>query len=216
MKITVFKYGEALYPEARLFADRPGEQKIAMSFCFYLIETADKTILVDTGCDGREKYGFYAYKHPVELLAEYGLQPEDITDVILTHCHFDHVEGISFFRDSVIHVQKNEYDLRGAAYIGTPEKLVLFEDEDLVTDGVRVCRYGGHTTDSCVVFAGDYLLCGDEAYYIRNFRDKIRIGNCANPELAQAFVETYCDSPYKTLLFHDSSILPGKVGFLHV
>ena len=144
MKIIVFKYGEALYPEYRLFADRSGDQKIPMAFCFYLIQTEGKNILVDTGCAGQEKYGFYAYKHPVELLAEYGLKPEDITDVILTHCHFDHVEGISFFRDAVIHVQKNEYDLRGAAYIGMPEKLVLFEEEDTVAEGVRVCRYGGH------------------------------------------------------------------------
>lgn len=216
MKITVFKYGEALYPEYRLFADKSGNQKIPMAFCFYLIETDGKTILVDTGCDGRERYGFYAYKHPVDLLAEYGLQPTDITDVILTHCHFDHVEAISFFRSAVIHVQKNEYELRGAPYIGMPEKLSVFDEDKQVADHVKICRYGGHTTDSCIVFAGDYLLCGDEAYYIRNFRDRIRIGNCASEERAQAFVEAYCDGPYKTLLFHDSSILPGKVGFQQV
>ena len=215
MKITVFKYGESLYNETNLFADRPGGKKIPMSFCFYLIETEGKHILVDAGCDGRERYGFYAYKAPVELLAEYGLQPKDITDVIVTHSHFDHVEGITAFQNAVIYVQNNEY-ARGKEYIGTPEKLALFEESAQVAENVRVEKYGGHTPDSCVVFAGQYLLCGDEAYYMRNLQDKVRIGNCASKERAQMFVEKYSDGSVIPLLFHDSGILPGSVGFQRV
>ena len=49
MKTVCFKYGEALYPECRIFADREGDGKIPMSFCFYFIEEGNKKILVDTG-----------------------------------------------------------------------------------------------------------------------------------------------------------------------
>lgn len=34
MKIVCFKYGEALYPEERIFIDRPGDNKIPMAFFF--------------------------------------------------------------------------------------------------------------------------------------------------------------------------------------
>lgn len=215
MKITVFKYGESLYNETNLFADRPGGKKIAMSFCFYLIETGEKKILVDVGCDGRERYGFYVYKAPVELVREYGIAPEEITDIIVTHSHFDHVEAIGSYQNAVLHIQKNEYE-RGYAYIGPWENADVFEDAATVAENVRVEKYAGHTPDSCIVFAGNYLLCGDEAYYMRNLRDKVRIGNCASKERAQRFVEYYSQGRYIPLLFHDSDILPGTVGFQQV
>lgn len=212
MKIVCFKYGEALYPEARLFADRHGNHKIPLSFCFYLIERENRKILVDTGCEGERCFGMYVFQKPLSLLKEYGLVPEDITDVIITHAHYDHIDGVSNYRHANIYIQELEYQEK-KELLDEFNNCIIFKDRVEVCNGILVERIGGHTEGSCVVFAGEYLLCGDDAYYLRNLQDKVRIGICYNKEIAQAFVEKYSESTYKPLFFHDSSIMPYAVGF---
>lgn len=212
MKITVFKYGEALYPEERILAGRNPGNSIPMPFCFYLIEKDDRIILVDAGCEGEKRYNMYAYEPPVELLKEYGVNSDDVTDIIVTHAHFDHIEGVNYYKNAVIHIQKDEY-ANGASYIKDDAKVDLFEDELALFDDVIVKRYGGHSIGSSIVYAGEYLLCGDECYFYRNFEEKIRVGNSRLPERSQKFVEEYGSGKYKPLLFHDEGIMPGKVGF---
>src|SRR4051812_3966435 len=52
----------------------------------YLVLTGERRVLVDTG---------YTPDTLVQGLAEIGWQPSDITDVVLTHLHFDHIGGAS-------------------------------------------------------------------------------------------------------------------------
>lgn len=212
MKIIVFKYGEALYREKRIFSNTNTDRCIPMSFCFYLIQEEHKNILVDTGCEGKEKYKMYVYKNPVELLKEYGLEPEEITDILVTHSHFDHIEGIKPYQNATIHIQKSEYE-SGKEYINPTSEIHLFDEEFSLCKNICIKKYGGHTEGSCIVFADSFVLCGDECYFRRNLEEKIRTGLSHCPEKSEQFVIEYHNSQYQPLLFHDSSILSGKVGF---
>jgi glyoxylase-like metal-dependent hydrolase (beta-lactamase superfamily II) len=64
-----------------------------------LIEDGKELILVDTGIGNKQDESFFKhyYRHGdatlESSLAKYGFAPEDITQVILTHLHFDHVGG---------------------------------------------------------------------------------------------------------------------------
>lgn len=64
-----------------------------------LIEHNDRLILVDNGMGDKQDEKFFSYYHPhgedtVEgSLAKAGYTPADITDVFLTHLHFDHCGG---------------------------------------------------------------------------------------------------------------------------
>lgn len=64
-----------------------------------LIEDGDRLILVDTGLGDKQDdkfFGFYDLHGDATLIGSIkkaGFTPEDITDVILTHLHFDHVGG---------------------------------------------------------------------------------------------------------------------------
>jgi glyoxylase-like metal-dependent hydrolase (beta-lactamase superfamily II) len=64
-----------------------------------LVETADKKILIDTGIGDKQpdffQKRFHLHGNPniVAALQQKGFAPEDITDVFLTHLHFDHVGG---------------------------------------------------------------------------------------------------------------------------
>ena len=51
MKLTVFKYGESVYNECYLFAGGDPDRLLPISFVFYLIETGDRRLLVDVGCN---------------------------------------------------------------------------------------------------------------------------------------------------------------------
>lgn len=64
-----------------------------------------RKILVDTGCGTkfsdkeRAIYGVTATRSPDEALKAFGLEAAEITDVILTHLHFDHAGGATFLKD---------------------------------------------------------------------------------------------------------------------
>ncbi|MBA2763028.1 MAG: MBL fold metallo-hydrolase [Segetibacter sp.] len=64
-----------------------------------LIEVNDKRILIDTGMGNKQDAKFFShyYMHGNETLetslAKHGFTKNDITDVLLTHLHFDHCGG---------------------------------------------------------------------------------------------------------------------------
>lgn len=64
-----------------------------------LIEDGSRLILVDTGIGNKQDAKFFShyYLHGEDTLdrslARYGFHRNDITDVLLTHLHFDHVGG---------------------------------------------------------------------------------------------------------------------------
>ncbi|GAA4280252.1 MBL fold metallo-hydrolase [Gaetbulibacter aestuarii] len=64
-----------------------------------LIEDGDRLILIDTGMGNKQSDKFFGYYYPwgdftlESSLKKYGFHPDDITDVFLTHLHFDHCGG---------------------------------------------------------------------------------------------------------------------------
>lgn len=91
--------------------------RIAMEARALLLKSKDRNILIDTGngSDFIEKYGekmggkfaeMYAVDPTksslIKSLKNNGLEPSDITDVILTHLHFDHAGGATCAKDGKI------------------------------------------------------------------------------------------------------------------
>lgn len=63
-----------------------------------LVETAGRRILIDTGMGDKQNERFFSHYEPsgptlAESLAIAGFKHSDITDVFLTHLHFDHCGG---------------------------------------------------------------------------------------------------------------------------
>ena len=63
-----------------------------------LIETGKKLILIDCGLGDKQSEKFFSYYEPhgetlESSLRKKGFSPDDITDVLLTHLHFDHCGG---------------------------------------------------------------------------------------------------------------------------
>lgn len=81
-----------------------------------LIENGDRLTLIDTGMGDKQSDKFFSYYHPwgdatlEKSLLQKGFHPNDITDVFLTHLHFDHSGGcIKWSKDgkSLLPVFKN-------------------------------------------------------------------------------------------------------------
>lgn len=99
--------------------------RIEMSLRVMLIQTANRNILVDTGIGDYhgdkfdKRFGIKGEKNPLlaMLKSQHGLNPEDITDLIVTHLHFDHVGGLGhqnpehqiIFPKATLHVHKKHY-----------------------------------------------------------------------------------------------------------
>lgn len=74
-----------------------------------LIEEGERRILIDTGMGNKQSDKFFSHYHPhgngslIGSLKSKGYEPEDITDVILTHLHFDHCGGaVCLKNDSLV------------------------------------------------------------------------------------------------------------------
>lgn len=72
---------------------------IEMSMRCMLIEDGRRLTLVDTGLGSKQSEKFFSYYYLFgdfsleSSLAKYGFHKDDITDVFLTHLHFDHCGG---------------------------------------------------------------------------------------------------------------------------
>ncbi|MCO5254727.1 MAG: MBL fold metallo-hydrolase [Bacteroidia bacterium] len=70
-----------------------------------LIEKNEKRILIDTGMGNKQSEKFFSYYEPhgeaklEKSIRRAGFSMEDITDVILTHLHFDHCGGAVKWND---------------------------------------------------------------------------------------------------------------------
>ena len=99
--------------------------RIQLSLRVMLIQTAHKNILIDTGIGDYHgskfdsRFGVQGTINPlvVILKEKLNLNPSDITDVIISHLHFDHVGGLGFdephqliFPKATLHVHRQHYE----------------------------------------------------------------------------------------------------------
>ena len=92
------------FETTRFFADVPPQAwaphkqwldedgKFRTNFCFFLLRSSGKTVLVDTGLGPgpHERFGGATGQLMAKLTAE-GVKPEDVDAVAITHLHGDHV-----------------------------------------------------------------------------------------------------------------------------
>ena len=93
-------------------ADRSRRLDIAMTI--WVLKGADGRIaIVDSGFHREQYFRQFTvndYISPADAIAPLGLKADQVTDILLTHMHWDHAGGIDLFPSARIWVQKDEYD----------------------------------------------------------------------------------------------------------
>lgn len=101
--------------------------RINMSLRVLLIQTKNRNILIDSGIGDyhpekfQQRHGISEMKSPLEniLREKLGLSPEDITDIVPSHLHFDHIGGFlkvvdqkiqPVFPGATCHLHKKHWD----------------------------------------------------------------------------------------------------------
>lgn len=140
-----------------------------------LIVDGDRVVLIDTGVGTKHSskdlaYGFdQEYGNLEKNILKAGYKPEDITDVILTHLHFDHCGGIlnydknnnlAFaFPNAIHHIstlqwnnainpnyrEKASYLRENIELLIDSKKLNLINRELNITKNIYLQLYDGHT-----------------------------------------------------------------------
>ncbi|MEV6634763.1 N-acyl homoserine lactonase family protein [Actinoplanes sp. NPDC051470] len=121
--IWILEYGYVdRFPASNLFAAQPNEGHRRMPYCFGLLRSADRTVLVDVGFADQAiyqrltaKYGETRWLDPVDVLARIGVDTGDIDTILLTHNHFDHAGRVAAFPGAHVWIQRREIDSYVAA-----------------------------------------------------------------------------------------------------
>lgn len=87
----------------------PGSD-MPMDFYLWVIRNDRHVLLVDTGFpeEMARRRKRTLFRDPVEALADLGLEALDITDVVITHMHYDHAGNLDRFPHARIHLQEEE------------------------------------------------------------------------------------------------------------
>lgn len=87
------------------------EDSVRNCFMVWLLKGSNgKTILVDAGYIDTAKVPNKKYVRPDIVLQRINVYPSDISDIILTHPHWDHIGGISLFPKAKVWMQKDDFE----------------------------------------------------------------------------------------------------------
>ncbi len=92
---------------------------VDVSLMVWLIRDPDgRAVLVDTGykpdAPNATNPAVEGYLRPDKAVAKLGISPEEISDIVLTHLQWDHVDGLSLFPNATIWVQREELEYYAA------------------------------------------------------------------------------------------------------
>ena len=204
--IIPIDYGKSVLPESWIFENGAENKFRPIVFRVYLIRTENRLILVDAGCETMPGFDMRDFIGPVKALQNIGISPEEITDVIITHAHHDHIECVNYFKNAVIYIQKDEYE-SGKSYLAENLNILTFEEEMQVCNGIKAVKIGGHSKGSSIVEITDgqkkYIIAGDECYMRDCLIKQIPTGISYNPEKSREFIKKYGVGEYTVFLCHD-------------
>lgn len=204
--IIPIEYANAFFEESNFFPNGDEAKLCPIVFMVYLLKTGDRKILVDAGCETMPGWDMHNFIGSVNALKNHGVMPDEITEVILTHAHHDHIECVKYFKNAAVYIQKDEYD-DGKSFLSQNGDVRIFDEVAEVCDGVKAVKIGGHSKGSSIVVieteGKPVVIAGDECYSMINVTQKIRTGHPYCAENSEAFIKKYCGGDYEVLLCHD-------------
>jgi len=196
--IQAIRYASAEDEVAGLVMGAPKGEKINIAMVVWLIRGGGHNILFDSGYH-RDTFLKYfpstEYVRPDEAVKLAGVQPEEITDVVISHAHWDHMGGIDLFPKAVVWIQKDEFryytgdawqaggdhggidpdDVKELVRLNTEGRLRLVDGDDVeIFPGIRAYTGGRHTYAAQYLgVAGNptFVLASDNCYLYRNLSE---------------------------------------------
>ena len=122
-EVSAIRYGTLRdFPVRSLVAGADRERRMDIALMVWLARGPGRNVLVDAGFHRdrlMRRWMPADYERPDSAVARAGLRPDEITDIIVSHVHWDHMDGIDLFPNARIWIQRAEYEYYVAAD-GTP------------------------------------------------------------------------------------------------
>lgn len=220
MELYAVRYGiDFKYASFNTIFRNDERRDIAPGFVFliYIAKYKDNLILFDTGFrDKKRAESFGVDLIPVDEEMKAITGPKKIDTLFITHTHFDHTDNLDLYPDSEIILSQAEYDIALSQYNGSiaeilkSDKVHIVQDEYLYNNKFLFKVIGGHTIGSSVIYfeekGREYVIAGDECYFIKNVRKNIPNGNVYDSKSNEDFIRDAHDRKLIVLPFHDNTI----------
>lgn len=177
-----------------------GSDSTKVFFMYWVLKNKNNTILVDAGftADVGIDTNAITFTRPDKLLASIQIAPGDVSDIIITHPHWDHLGGISLYPNAVVWMQEEDYNeltanrknpesfgfnildiekLKERKAKGNLRLLKGLPDETILPN-ITVFKSGSqHTAGSQFVMANNtkqnVIIASDNCKYYRNITDML-------------------------------------------
>ena len=197
-EVHALRYGTlAQFAVAGLIAGADPARRMDIALMVWLIRApnSDRIVLMDAGFY-RDKFITrwkpVDYVRPATAVERLGIRPEQVTDIIVSHVHWDHLDGADLFPRARVWIQRAEYeyyidsagrprrstidslDARMLADLRKAGRVQLVDGDSVeIMPGIRVFTGGKHTFASqfatVSTASGTIVLASDNAYLYENF-----------------------------------------------
>ena len=196
-----------------------------------------RNVLIDSGFyrpKFLERWKPRDFRSPADAVAAAGLKPDDITDIVITHAHWDHVGGVDLFPKATVWIQREEYayytgeawharnthggvddeDMLALVRINLAGRLRFVNGDDQeIIPGIRCYTGGKHTYQSQYVAAptasGTAVFTSDNVYLYENLEKKAPIAqtlDAASNLRAQDRIRALASDPRLIVPGHDPAV----------
>jgi glyoxylase-like metal-dependent hydrolase (beta-lactamase superfamily II) len=218
-----------------LIAGADTSRRLDIAMMVWVIKGGGRTILVDAGFhrdDFVNRWHPTDFIPPSEAIGKLGIKPEDVTDVIVSHVHWDHLDGIDLFPRAKVWIQREEFehhldssgvvkdraidagDAQLLAGIAREGRVMLVDgDGKEIIPGITVYTGGKHTFASQFAAVptaeGTVVLASDNAYLYENFAKHVPIAqtlDSASNLRTQTRMTTLASDPRLIVPGHDPEV----------
>jgi len=187
-----------------LVAGADGARTLDIPVMVWLLKGSDgKRILVDSGFHQQkfvDRWKVQNFRSPADAVAAAGVKADEITDIIISHAHWDHAGGADLFPKATIWIQRDEYtyytgeawqarnthggidpqDMAALLTINTQGRLRFVNGDDQeILPGIRCYTGGRHTHASQYVGVqtpgGTAVITSDNMYLYENMEKRAPI-----------------------------------------
>ena len=238
-EVFAVRFAHVPYALSSLVAGAEKGPQVDIAFTVWPIRdpASGRVLLVDAGFY-RDKFVQrwkpQDYARPSEALQSgLGIAPDKVTDIIITHSHWDHADGADLFPNATIWIQKDEYEhyidelgkVRNSGGVDAADatmfaalkaagRIRLVEgDNQEIAPGIRVYTGGKHTFASQYVGVttrdGTVIVASDNAYLYKNLEERLPIAQTLDRAMnleAQARMLQLAGSPARVIPGHDPAV----------